>query len=61
MRELVMRVRGLVMLAAVLRGEAGPEGGDWVELGDVVAEQDGAGGHTGYHYGDVEFDDAGVG
>ena len=56
-----MRVRGLVMLAAVLRGEAGPEGGDWVELGDVVAEQDGAGGHTGYHYGDVEFDDAGVG
>ena len=32
-----------------------------MEFGDGVAEQAGAGGHAGDHYGDVEFDDAGVG
>ena len=54
-------MRELLMLVAALRGEAGPEGGDWVDLGDAVGAQDGAGGHTGYHYTDVDFDVAGVG
>ena len=41
-----------------LGGEAGFERGDGVEFGDGVAEEAGAGGHAGDHYGDVEFDNA---